>query len=46
MNKFSELYILVIGISLIVLTNNFIWTQREHGDLNIADYTPDTVQIK
>lgn len=46
MNKLSETYILVIGISLLVLSDNFIWTLREKGDVNIADYTPKQIQIK
>ncbi len=40
MNKLSESCILVIGISLIVLTDNFVWTLRENGYIDIADYTP------
>ncbi len=46
MNKLSETYILVIGISLLVLSDNFIWTLRENGYVNIADYAPKQIQIK
>ena len=46
MNKLSETYILAIGISLLVLGDNFIWTLRENGYVNIADYTPKQIQMK
>lgn len=46
MNKLTESHILVAGISLLILLNNFIWSLEERGSIDIVDYKSDKLQIE
>lgn len=46
MNKLSESHILAVSIGLLVLVNNFVWTLKEKGHINMIDYESEKIQIE